>query len=157
PRATRTAASPIRRARTGRARAASGAPSRPHPFDRLRKLGELALETAADVLAEREDAFVDDAVVDVVSVLAPADDAGLGEHAKVLRDVLLRAPERLSQFIDARLALAQPVEQPDPHRLADHAEARGDQLDELIRQRVGKDHWLSLIAVQLSRRTVAER
>ena len=63
--------------------------------------------------------------------------------AEVLGDVLLRGAERLGQLVDGRLAVAQPVEQPDPHRLADHAEAAGDQLGEVVRKRMGKGHLSS--------------
>ena len=47
-----------------------------------------ARKAAAHLLAEREDALVDDPVVDVVPAPAPADDAGAGEHTEVLADVL---------------------------------------------------------------------
>ena len=47
------------------------------------------------------------------------------------------ARERLGQLADRRFSLAQAVEQLDPQRLADHAEAFGDQLDERI-QAVGE-------------------
>jgi hypothetical protein len=38
---------------------------------------------------------------------------------------------------DARLSVAQPVEQPDAHRFAEHAEALGDELDQRLGQWVG--------------------
>ena len=58
------------------------------------------------------------------------------EHAEVLRDVLLGRAERVGQLLDTELVVAQPVEQPNPHRLADHTEPRSDELDELIGERV---------------------
>jgi hypothetical protein len=63
------------------------APAEP---DELTQAAELLLDRAADVLAARKHAFVDDPVVDVVTVLAPAEDGGVGEHREVLGDVLLR-------------------------------------------------------------------
>src|SRR6266508_251842 len=97
--------------------------------DQLTQAAKLLLDGAADVLAEGEHALVDDSVVDVVAVLAPAEDAGVGEHGQVFGDVLLRAADRFGELADGGLAVAEPVEQPDPHRLADRAEAAGDQLD----------------------------
>src|SRR6266496_2957669 len=55
-------------------------------------------------------------------------------------DVLLRGRQRLRQLADRRFAVAEPVEQPNPHRLADHAEAARDQLDEVIGEGMRKDH-----------------
>ena len=48
-----------------------------------------------------------------VAVLAPIDHAGLREHTEVLGHVLLRGGERFGQLLDARLALAQAVQQAD--------------------------------------------
>ena len=50
------------------------------------------------------------------------------------------APSASRQLVHARLALAQAVEQADPQRLADDAEAARDQLDELVRKRMGQSH-----------------
>ena len=55
----------------------------------------------------------------------------------MLGDVLLRRAERLLQLTDTGRALAQPVEQLDPHRLPEHTETLRDQLDQRLRQRVG--------------------
>src|SRR5664279_2056205 len=102
------------------------------------------LHRAADLVAEREDPVVRNPVVDVRSHLAAAEDAHVGQNGEMLGDVLLRGIEPLRQLVDARLALAKAVEQLDPHRLAEHAEAACDQLDEVIRQWVGQGHALLL-------------
>jgi hypothetical protein len=56
---------------------------------------------------------------------------------------LLRDAQRFLQFADSRLALAQAIEQLDPHRLAEHAETLRHELDHRIRKpvrdRVGGD------------------
>jgi hypothetical protein len=53
----------------------------------------------------------------------------------VLGDVLLRLADQVGQLDDRRLAVAQPVEQLDPGRLAQRAEALRDQLDQVIGHR----------------------
>ena len=73
---------------------------------------------------------------DEVPRLVAADHAGLQQHAEVLGHVLLRRIKRLLQLADGRLAVAQAVEQPDAHRLSEHAEALRDQIHELLGQRV---------------------
>ena len=55
----------------------------------------------------------------------------------MLGDVLLGGAERLLQLADGGVAIAQPVEQLDPHRLAEHAEALRDELDQRLGERVG--------------------
>ncbi len=50
----------------------------------------------------------------MIALLAPAEDADIGEDGEVLGDVLLRGRQRLRQLADRRLAVAEPVEQPDP-------------------------------------------
>src|SRR5687767_6952449 len=118
-RAERSAASAIRRARTGRVRAATRGPSAAHSLDELVQGLQLLLQRAADLLAEGEDALVDDPIVDVGSLLAAAEHAALGKDSEMLGDVLLGGAERRAQLVHARLALAQAVEEADPHRLAD--------------------------------------
>ena len=113
-------------------------PRRPAP-ERLDPL----LQAAADCLAEREDALVDDPVVGEVALLAPGDDAAPLQHAQVLGDVLLRRADQLGQLEHGRLALAQPVEQLDPGRLAQRAEALCDQLDQVIGKRVRNGHFVA--------------
>ncbi len=110
------------------------------PRHELVETAQLFLDGAADVLAECEDALVGDPVVDVVALLAAAEDADVAEHRQVLGDVLLRRLEHVGELADGRLAIAQLVKEPDPHRLAKHAEAAGDQLDEIDRQGVRKLH-----------------
>src|SRR5581483_12206729 len=85
--------------------------------EELPQLAEAALDTAADVVAELPDPVVHDAVVDEVPLLAPADDAGGGEHGEVLRGVLLRRPDRVGELLHRRLAGAETVEELDPRRL----------------------------------------
>jgi hypothetical protein len=58
----------------------------------------------------------------------------------VLGDVLLGAPERLGEVVNAGLALAETVEQPDPGRLPDDTEALGDQVRERWGNGMGQ-HW----------------
>jgi hypothetical protein len=54
----------------------------------------------------------------------------------VFGHVLLRRADQLRQLLHARLALAEPVEQLDPRRFREDAEAPGDQLDQLVGKRV---------------------
>ena len=69
---------------------------------------------------------------------APRDDSGLRQQSEVLGDILLRGAEVGGQLVHARLAVPQAVEQPDAHRLSDHAKAAGDQLDERVWKRIGQ-------------------
>ena len=101
------------------------------------ELGDLVAQAAADELAQLEDGLVGDEAAHAVAVLLAADDAGLGEDAEVLGDVLLRRAERVGELVDGHRPVAQRVEQADAHGLADDAEALGDQLDERVRERVG--------------------
>ena len=89
-----TASGCSREGAAGRAGAAATRHS-PDSRDELVQGAQLLLHRAADLLAEREDALVDDPVVDVGSLLAAAEDADLGQHGEVLGDVLLRGAERL--------------------------------------------------------------
>src|SRR5581483_10313609 len=102
--------------------------------ERLAERLQLALEAAADLLAEVEHARVDDPVVDVGACLAAADDPRLEQQAEVLGNVLLRGPGRLDQLLHGRLATVQPelLEDADAHRLAEDAEPLFDQLDERV-------------------------
>ena len=47
------------------------------------------------------------------------------------------APSAYLELVDGRVAVAQPVEQLDAHRLAQHAETAGDEVHEGLRKRVG--------------------
>ena len=67
---------------------------------------------------------------------APADDPGVLEQVEVLRDVLLCRSDERRQLEHRGLAVAEPVEQLDPGRLAERTEALGDQVDQVIRERV---------------------
>src|SRR5262245_8218290 len=98
---------------------------------------ELILDGPADLLAEAHRVVVDDPVVDAGAVLAAADDAGVGEHGQVLRDVLLRRAELVCQVVHACLARTQPDEGPDAQRLGHRAKAPGHELDELVGKRIG--------------------
>ena len=111
--------------------------------DQLGEVGELALQATADLLAELQHAGIGDRVEGVRPLLAAADDARLVEDAEVLRDVLLRRAEALGQLGDGRLAVAQAVEDPDSHRLADDAEAPRDELDDGVGEGVGQGHGIS--------------
>ena len=106
---------------------------------------DLPAQAATDELAELEDTLVGDRAVHVIAGPLAGHDARLGQHADVLGDVLLRRAERARELVDGQRAVAQGVEQADAHRLADHAEAPCDQLDELGRERmrdggVGHEH-----------------
>ena len=72
----------------------------------------------------------------MVALLGAGDHPGGVEDAEVLGDVLLRGAERLLQLADGRVALAQAIEQLDSHRLAEDAEALGDELDQRLGKRV---------------------
>jgi hypothetical protein len=52
--------------------------------------------------------------------------------------------ERLLEFADGRVAFAEPVEQLDSHRLAEHAEALSDELDQRLWQRE-RDGWTCVV------------
>ena len=71
---------------------------------------------------------------------AAADDARLMEDAKVLGNVLLRGIQRLDELTDRSRAIAQPVQQLDPHRLADDTEPLRDQLDQRLGKGAGHVH-----------------
>ena len=85
--------------------------------------------------------MVGDPVVDVVALLAAGDHPGVGEHGQVLGDVLLAGAELLGERVDAQLAVAQQVEDAHPGRVAERAEAAGDQLGQVLGERMG-DHLL---------------
>ena len=59
------------------------------PPDEFGEVAELALQSAADLLAEREHALVGDRVERVRALLSAAENPGLVEDAEVLGDVLL--------------------------------------------------------------------
>ena len=96
--------------------------------DRLELL-QLPAHAAADLIAELEHRGVADRIARVIAVLGAADHAGSVKDSKMLGNVLLGGAERLLELADSGLALAQPVEQLDPHRLAEHAEALCHELD----------------------------
>jgi hypothetical protein len=79
----------------------------------------------------------------VVAFLAPPDDAGIGQHGQVLGNVLLGGRQRRRQLAHRRFAVAEPVEQLDPHGLADHTEAAGDQLDQVVGEGVREVHHVT--------------
>src|SRR6516164_6101423 len=106
-------------------------------FQECVELCRLAVQVAADLLAQVEDRLVGDRVDGEVALLAPRDDACAQQHAQVLGDVLLRGTGRLLELLHRRLTVAQRVEQPDPHRLAQDAKALCDQLDQGHRKGVG--------------------
>src|SRR5262245_28125886 len=101
---------------------------------------ELGLQRAADLLAEREHPFVGDSVVDVVAAFAAGEHPGVDEHGEVLRDVLLAGAELLGEGRDAQLFVPEQVEDAHAQRVAEGAEAAGDQLGQVFGQRVGKRH-----------------
>src|ERR1035438_2369797 len=103
----------------------------------LVELGDLAADAAAHLVAELEHARVADRVAHVVAVLGAGDHAGGMQDAEVLGDVLLGGAERLLELSDRRLTLPQAVQELDPHRLAEHPEALGDELDQRLGKRMG--------------------
>jgi hypothetical protein len=50
----------------------------------------------------------------------------------MLGDVLLRGPKLVGQLMHGDLAAAQPIKQPNPHRLGQEPKPTRDQLDQLI-------------------------
>src|SRR5919198_1415239 len=97
---------------------------------------EALLQAAADCFAKRVDGLVGDPVAPEVALLAAGDDARALEQDEVLGDVLLRRANECSQLEHRGLAFAEPVEQPDPRRLGQRAQALGDQLDQLVGERM---------------------
>ena len=97
---------------------------------------QLAANAAAHLVAEVEHGRIADRVAGVGSLLVATHHASGVEDAEVLRDILLGCPERVLQFADGRIAVTQPVKKLDPRRLAEHAEALGDELDQRLWQRV---------------------
>jgi hypothetical protein len=69
------------------------------------------------------------------------------EHAEVLGDVLLGCADRIGQVEDGRLARAEAVEQLDPRRLAQRAEALRDKGDQVVGKRVRDSHALLQVGV----------
>ena len=67
---------------------------------------------------------------------------GLSSTPRCLETFCCEAPVRLLELADGRVAVAQAVEQLDAHRLAEHAEALGDELDERLGERVGDERCL---------------
>ena len=98
------------------------------------------MQRSADRLAERKDALITNRVEDTRTVFAAADDSRGVENAEVTGDILLPGAQRLRELADGSLAVAQPIEQLDPHRLANHAEPLSDHIDQRIRQRMGNAH-----------------
>ena len=68
--------------------------------------------------------------------LTEPDDPLLAQDAEVLGDVLLRRADRVGQLLHGRLPLPEQVEQLDPRRVGEHAEAARDQLDQLVGKRM---------------------
>jgi hypothetical protein len=101
---------------------------------------ELRLERAADLFAEREHALVGDSVVDMGAVLATGEHPCVYQHGEVLGDVLLAGAELLREHGHAELLVTEQVEDAHPERVAEGAEAAGDQFGEIFRERVGKSH-----------------
>ena len=60
----------------------------------------------------------------------------------MLGDVLLAGAERLGELVDGQGTLAERVEDPDAHGLADDAKALRNELDKLIGK--GVRHWRSV-------------
>ncbi len=104
--------------------------------DRVELL-ELAADAAADLLAEVEHAGVADRVAHLVALLDAGDHTRGVEDAEVFGDILLGGAKRLLELTDGGVALAKAVEQLDPHRFAEDAEALGDQFDQRLGKRVG--------------------
>src|SRR5680860_277856 len=88
----------------------------------------MALDAAADLVAEREDAVVGDAVAHRVAVLLAHEEARAVQEAEMLGDVLLGGRDRYGQRADRQGPVAQRVEDPDTGRLAEEAEPLGDHL-----------------------------
>ena len=95
-----------------------------------------ALERSADRLAQREHGLVGDRVTTRVPSLRRATMPAAWSTPRCRETFCCVGAERLGQLADRRLAVAQAVEQLDPHRLADHPEPLGDQVDQRVWERM---------------------
>jgi hypothetical protein len=78
-----------------------------------------------------KDAGVGEPVEDGGAVLAPAHQAAGEENLQVLGDVGLAAAGELDEVADGVFPGAERLEEAEPHRLAQGAEALGDEVDGL--------------------------
>ena len=74
----------------------------------------------------------------MVAVLGAVDHAGAVQDAQVLGDVLLAGAEGMLKLGDGGLAVAEAIQELDPHRFGEHAEPLRDQLDEGVGERMLK-------------------
>ena len=109
------------------------------------ELGDALLEAGADLFAEPEDGLVGDPEVHGGAFLPARDDPVLEQDVQVLRDVLLARAARLGELADGRLAVEEPLQEADPHRLGEHPEPARDQLDHRVREWVGECHELKVL------------
>jgi hypothetical protein len=121
----------------------------PPPAQDAVELGQLLTKASAHLLAQREHGVVGDGVADARALLRAADDARLMEDAKVLGDVLLRGVQRLDELTDRSRAVAQPVQELDPHRLADDTKPLRDQLDQRLGKGAGHVHVHNYTTLEL--------
>jgi hypothetical protein len=97
---------------------------------------KLASEAVANGGAEPEYRVIGDAVVDEVALAATDHEARRQQQQHLLRCVLLRRPGCLCQLGHGCFAVVKTVEEPDSRRVRERLEAAGDQLDQLVGQRV---------------------
>ena len=91
----------------------------------------------AEQRAQRRERFFADAEVGPAAALLALDQAGLQQHLQVVADGRLAEAERLGQVADAGLAAGlglDQAQQPQPRRVGDHLQRRGELLRVVCRR-----------------------
>ena len=101
------------------------------------EIRDLPSNTAAHLVAEIEDAGIVDRVHGARALLGSAHHSRGMQDAQVFGDVLLGSSQGFLKLADGGVAISQPIEQLDSHRLTQHPEALGDELDQRLRKRMG--------------------
>jgi hypothetical protein len=97
-------------------------------LDQLRELVELAGEARFGALEQLQNMGIHKLVADTDALLVTRYDACPLQDAEMLRDVLLGRFQRVDEFLHARGADRQAVDELYPHGLAEHAQAFRDQV-----------------------------
>ena len=132
-----------REARTREASAIRPARRSDRLEDRL-ELAQLPADAAADLIAQLEHAGVADRVQAWFPSLVRLTIPAAWRIPRCLETFCCEAPSASLELADRGITLAQPVQQLDPHRLAEHAEALGHELDQRLRERVGNGLCLAI-------------
>jgi hypothetical protein len=90
------------------------------------------LERVADVAADREDAVIDDPVIDVESRAATIDEAGAFEHREVLGNVGLASADHLEDVGDATLAIVEAMQDLETRRVGHRLEDLCDPIEQFV-------------------------